>query len=90
MKTNKIELTEKIFVDKPVSKQREITFEQKQHVVAASVLQKKTSIGGSGSNMLDMDLKMGAQTYAGDSRLGAATARMPNNNSIDMRGEEKK
>ena len=45
LKTNKLEVRERIFVDKPVHKQLEITMEEKQGITQISQLQRQATGG---------------------------------------------
>ena len=48
LKSSKVELREKIFVDKPVHKQLEITMEEKQVITATSTYRKQSTMTGGG------------------------------------------
>ena len=48
LKTNKLEVREKIFVDKPVHKQLEITMEERQGIATSSHFQRQMTMGLSG------------------------------------------
>ena len=51
LKSTKLELREKIFVDKPVHKQLEITLEEKQGINTTSALQRQMTVGLTGGQI---------------------------------------
>ena len=51
LKSTKLELREKIFVDKPVHKQLEITLEEKQGINTTSALQRQMTAGLTGGQI---------------------------------------